>query len=237
MRCKVIRIVRVDCKDPLPPCFDIWAIGIRSDEDLNVTGDDYRYSCPENNLPPILKKRLYPPTLRQAEELQEKCKTDCFGNMIGKPIFIRLMSYEWKVPFPYYRVNPKSVTGVDETVEETIESEEKKSLGTCIRYRINYRPIVFSSYKVILFETSDSKCAENGGDADGLCKRSFYQAIRTGAILLTKDAKHIKEVVRDEEEWIYDDDKEYDDWKDYYNWGYYNDGLDIAQQDDRFWNF
>ena len=31
--------------------------------------------------------------------------------------------------------------------------------------------------------------------------------------------------------------KKYDAWKDYYNWGYYNDGLDMDQQDERFWNF
>lgn len=236
MKCKVIRIVRVDRKDPLPPCFDIWAIGVRNDEDLNVTGEDYYYSCSEDNLPPIFKKRLYPPTLRQADEIQKKCKTDRLGNMVGEPIFIRLMSYEWKVPFPYYRLNPKSVTGVDETVEETIESEEETYLGTCIRYKVNYIPIVFSTYKVILFETPDGKCAENGGNAEGVCKRCFCQAVTSGTILLQKDAKHVKEVVKDEEEWIYDDKENYA-WKDYYNWGYYNDGLDMDQQDERFWNF
>ena len=28
-----------------------------------------------------------------------------------------------------------------------------------------------------------------------------------------------------------------DDSADSYDWGYYNDGLDMDQQDERFWNF
>ena len=237
MKCKVTKMVRVNRKD-LPPYIDIWAIGIRSDKDLVVTNKDYCASDPKvlKHLPPRFNKRLFPPTIAQADELQKACKTDRFGNVVGKPIFVRLMCYEWVTP-PYYKVDSESITGVEETMEILDEVEEKKLLGTCIRTTVSYEPIVFSSLKMTLLETTDGKCAENGGDADGLCKRYFYRAIDSGRFLLQENAQQIKKIIRDEEEWIYEDENKHDIWGDYYNWGYYNDGLDTDQQDERFWDF
>ncbi len=230
-------MVRVDCKN-LPPYIDIWAIGIRSDKDLTVTVKDYRTSDHKvlRSLPPMFNKRLFPPTVTQADDMQKACKMDCYGNVIGKPIFIRLMCYEWVTP-PYYIVDNNSFTGVEETESILDQVEEKDLMGTCIRTTVIYEPMVFSSYKMTLLETADGKCAENGGDAEGLCKKHFYRAVSSGRFLLQKDANDIKEVIKEEEEWIYDEKNNNNIWNDCYNWGYYNDGLDMDQQDERFWNF
>ena len=132
------------------------------------------------------------------------------------------MCYEWVNP-SYYKVDRESITGFEESMEILDEVEEKNLLGTCIRTTVSYEPIVFSSFKMTLFETTDGKCAENGGDADGLCKRYFYRAIDSGRFLLQENAQQIKKIIRDEEEWIYEDENKHDIWGDYYNGGYYND--------------
>lgn len=43
--------------------------------------------------------------------------------------------------------------------------------------------------------------------------------------------------LQEEECESYDDDIEIPNWNDYYNYDYYNDGLDMDQQDPRFWGF
>ena len=65
--------------------------------------------------------------------------------------------------------------------------------------KTEYIPEVFTFMTLTFLETENGECAENGGDAEGLCK--------------------------------------YDELNDYYNNSYYNDGLDMDQQDERFWNF
>lgn len=236
MECIIKKFIKVE-RGNFPPCFDIIAIGIRSEDDLFVDLEDYDYYYHTDYLPPRFEKRLCPPTMAQAEELEKKCITDSMGNVIGDFVFIRLMSYEWKTPFPFYRINPKSVTGVYEVVECTTESEEEHENMKLITKKIRYIPEVFSSIKLTLFETADGKCAENGGDVDGLCRKTFNNAVMSGIFLLQKNAVDIREVIKYKKEWMCKDDEMCDDWKDSYNWEYYNDGLDMDQQDERFWNF
>lgn len=235
MKCLIKKFVKVDC-GKLPPCFDIIAIGIRSEVDMYINLEDYLYSHGEY-LPPKFEKRLCPPTIAQAEELEKKCITDNMGNVIGSPVFIRLMSYEWKTPFSFYKVNPNSVTGVYETIKREIVNEEIYENGRLITVKVSHMPRVLSSIKLTLFETADGKCAENGGNADELCEKIFSNAIVSGAFLPQNDAVDVKDVVEYDEKWECEDDKKYDAWKDYYNWGYYNDGLDMDQQNERFWDF
>lgn len=54
---------------------------------------------------------------------------------------------------------------------------------------------------------------------------------------MQKSAVNVKEVVEFEEELECDVNDVDDKWDDYYNYDYYNDGLDMDQQDERFWNF
>lgn len=72
-----------------------------------------------------------------------------------------------------------------------------------------------------------------------MCKTVFEKAVTSGYFLLQKSATHIKEVVEIEEidELESRNSNTYDELNDYYNNSYYNDGLDMDQQDERFWNF
>lgn len=233
MKCKIIKFIKTERKD-LPPCFKIKAIGIRDEADMlmPIDEDDYKNPLSAEFLPPIFEKVLFPPTIRQAKQLEERCKTDQYGNIIGEPVFIRLMPYQWKTPFSYYIVNKRTVTGVCETIIKTREKEVKYDDHISFVEKIRYIPKIFSSITVTLFETPDGKCAENNGDADGVCETVFSNAIASGHFI--RFASQIKEIVK-HINGFESVSNSYDDWKDYYNWDYYNDGLDMDQQDERFW--
>ncbi|MFQ9367901.1 MAG: hypothetical protein ACLR2V_00705, partial [Bacteroides uniformis] len=114
-----------------------------------------------------------------------------------------------------------------------------KNLCCGIKVKTEYIPEVFTFMTLTFLETENGECAENGGDAEGLCKTVFEKAVTSGYFLLQKSATHIKEVVEIEEidELESRNSNTYDELNDYYNNSYYNDGLDMDQQDERFWNF
>lgn len=235
MKCKIIKFIKIERKY-LPPCFKIKAIGIRNEADMFICENDYNDYLFIDDLPPMFEKTLFPVTMKQAEELERRCKTDEYGNTIGEPTFIRLMSYQWITPFPYYIVNPKTATGVNEDIVKTTEEEKEYDDYKYILTKIRYIPKVYTTMHMTLFETKDGKCAENDGDADGVCKIAFKRAMSSGRFLSQKSASQIKEVTTYKEKYeTYHNSC--DDWNDYYNYNYYNDGLDMDQQDERFWNF
>ena len=228
MKCKITKLIKIE-RNNFPPRFIVKAVGIRDEIDIcdiEVWNDFWGL--------PKFEKILFPPTIAQAKELEERIRTDDVGNVIGDNIFIRLMSYRWVTPSPYYKVNHKSVTDVDEAVEKTEYGIKEENDEKLLVWKIRYIPKIYSYIDMTLFETEDGKCAENGGDADGICKRVFDNAVASGRFLLQKSAVNVKEVVEFEEELECDVD---DKWDDYYNYDYYNDGLDMDQQDERFWNF
>ncbi len=232
MKCKVTKLVKIERKNLLP-CFMLKAIGIRDELDMLI--DEVW-----NNFPFQTKfeKMLFPPTIAQVRDLEEGIKTDEVGNVIGDGIFIRLMSYRWVTPSLYYKANPKSVTGVDETVEKTKYGIKEENGERLLVWKIRYIPKIYSYIDMTLFETEDGKCAENGGDVDGICKRVFDNAVVSGRFLLQTSSVDIREVIEFEEE-LERNVNDVDDikWDDCYDYDYYNDGLDMDQQDERFWNF
>lgn len=235
MKCKVISLIKVKQGNHLP-YFIVRAIGIENEEDAEYLDEDDYW----NSLSPLPKfeKKLFPPTESQVKALENMYTTDSRGNVIGNGPFIRLMSYKWKTPSPYFISRPNSVTGVCERVRETKDFRMRQ--GKMYNYiKTEYIPEVFTFMTLTFLETENGECAENGGDAEGLCKTVFEKAVTSGYFLLQKSATHIKEVVEIEEidELESRNSNTYDELNDYYNNSYYNGGLDMDQQDERFWNF
>lgn len=235
MKCKVISLIKVKQGNHLP-YFIVRAIGIENDDDVEFLDED-DYWNPLSPLPKF-EKKLFPSSESQVKALESMYTIGSRGNVIGNGPFIRLMSYEWKTPSPYFISTPNSTTGVCETVRKTEESKVKQ--GKMKYYmKTQYIPKVFTSMTLTFLETADGRCAENGGDAEGLCKKVFEKSVASGYFLLQKSIMNIKEVVEIEEigELESRNRNTYDEWNDYYNNSYYNDGLDMDQQDERFWNF
>ncbi|WP_300901006.1 hypothetical protein [uncultured Bacteroides sp.] len=238
MKCKITNFIKVERKNEIP-YFVIKATGIDCDESAEVLKQD---GCINPNAVMTVKfnftKKLYPSTISQAEALEKMFVTDKQGNVVGDAPFIRLMFYNWITPDIFYIFNPNSVTGVYETQEEMKEVEEMDDGSKVKVTKIRYIPKIYSAVSLTLFETEDGTCAENKGDADELCRRNYAQGLASGSYLLCKSATHIKEVIREVDRiTIPVERNNYDEWKDYYNDDYYNDGVDMDQQDERFWNF
>lgn len=78
--------------------------------------------------------------------------TDSRGNVIGNGPFIRLMSYKWKTPSPYFISRPNSVTGVCERVRETKDFRMRQ--GKMYNYiKTEYIPEVFTFMTLTFLET------------------------------------------------------------------------------------
>lgn len=231
MICKIINFTKVKQENHLP-YFIVEAIGIENEKNAELFDEDDYW----NPLPRFVKK-LFPPTELQADALEKRC-IDSNGKVLGNAPFIRLMSYQWAAPFPFFILKPNSFTGVCEIVEKTEEFRMKHGKIVTV-LKTKYIPRVFTFTTTTLLETADGKCAENGGDADGLCQKAFENAVASGYFLSQKSATNIKEFIEIEEidELERGIRNKYDEWKDYYNNDYYNDGLDMDQQDERFWNF
>ena len=110
----------------------------------------------------------------------------------GAPI--RLMSVSWATGTEFYIRKEGSVTGVYETEEEVTEKVVRN--GKTIEVtKTKYIPKVFKSVNLTLFENADGTCAENGGNADALCKRTFERGLESGAYIPCETATDITEVI------------------------------------------
>lgn len=237
MKCKITSFVKFESDNKLP-YFVIKAIGIRTESDLIVDEDDYRYGYASfsDELPPMFEKKIFASTSLHAEALEKIYMAFKDRKVAGLPTFIRLMVYEWTAPFPFYIVQSNSITGVREIIKKEKDWKMKKNKMVLFQ-ETQYIPKVFNTISVTLLETKDGKCAENGGDADDLCRKIFNRAVTSHRILSQESATYIKKVIKIEEIDEPEDNNANDEWKNYYNEEYYNDGVDMDQQDERFWNF
>lgn len=194
MLCNVTNFRKVERENDMP-YFVIKAVGMEGDDSLNAIDDDGEinvFACMSRKY--NFTKTLFPSTNEQVEQLEKSFETDEDGN-VTKGAKIRLMSYQWAAPAPFYIVKDDSVTGVYETEEEVAETVIKN--GKKVQeVKTKYTPKLFTTVNLTLFETKNGKCAENGGDADGLCKRTFERAIANGMYLLAETATDIQEVIQ-----------------------------------------
>lgn len=149
MKCKVISLIKVKQGNHLP-YFIVRAIGIENEEDAEYLDEDDYW----NSLSPLPKfeKKLFPPTESQVKALENMYTTDSRGNVIGNGPFIRLMSYKWKTPSPYFISRPNSVTGVCERVRETKDFRMRQ--GKMYNYiKTEYIPEVFTFMTLTFLET------------------------------------------------------------------------------------
>lgn len=193
MKCNVTNFTKVE-RDNEMPYFIIKATGVEGDENAEVIDEDgcinpFAMMSRRFNF----TKTLFPSTDKQVEQLEKLYETDNDGN-VTKGAQIRLMSYQWAAPEPFYIAKEDTVTGVYETEEEVTEKVVRNGKTVEVT-KTKYIPKVFTTVNLTLFETADGKCAENGGDADALCKRTYERGIASKAYLPCETAVDIKEVI------------------------------------------
>lgn len=194
MKCNVTKFEKVERENEMP-YFIIRATGVEGDETADVMDEDgcinpFAMMSRRFNF----TKTLFPSTDKQVEQLEKLYEVDDDGKVIGKAAPIRLMSYQWAAPAPFYIVKDDAVTGVYETEEEVTETVTKNGKKVEVT-KTKYVPKVFTTVNLTLFETKDGKCAENGGDADALCKRTYERGIASGSYILCETATEIVEVI------------------------------------------
>lgn len=193
MLCNVTNFREIERENEMS-YFIIKATGVEGDDsaDAVVNGIINPFACMSRRF--NFTKTLFPSTDAQADALRKAFKTDDDGN-VSDGAQIRLMSYQWAAPAPFYIVKEDAVTGVYETEEEiteTVTRNGKKVQET----KTKYIPKLFTTVNLTLFEDENGNCVENGGDADGLCKRTFERAIANGMYLLAETATDIQEIVQ-----------------------------------------
>ena len=193
MKCNVTNFQKVERENEMP-YFIIRATGVEGDENANVVDEDgcinpFAMMSRRFNF----TKTLFPSTQQQVEQLEKLYETDENGNVTkGAPI--RLMSYQWAAPNPFYIRREDSVTGVYETEEDITEKVVRNGKAIDVT-KTKYTPKQFTTVNLTLFETADGKCAENGGNADELCKRTFERGIANSSYILCETATDIKVVI------------------------------------------
>ena len=193
MKCNVTSFVKVERENEMP-YFIIKATGVEGDESANVVDEDgcinpFAMMSRRFNF----TKTLFPSTDKQVEQLEKLYEVDKEGKVVkGAPI--RLMSVSWATGTEFYIRKEGSVTGVYETEEEVTEKVVRN--GKTIEVtKTKYIPKVFKSVNLTLFENADGTCAENGGNADALCKRTFERGLESGAYIPCETATDITEVI------------------------------------------
>lgn len=193
MKCNVTSFVKVERENEMP-YFIIKATGVEGDESANVVDEDgcinpFAMMSRRFNF----TKTLFPSTDKQVEQLEKLYEVDKEGKVVkGAPI--RLMSVSWATGTEFYIKKENSVTGVYETEEEVTEKVVRN--GKTIEVtKTKYIPKVFKSVNLTLFENADGTCAENGGNTDALCKRTFERGLESGAYIPCETATDITEVI------------------------------------------
>lgn len=193
MLCNVTNFREVERENDMS-YFVIKATGVEGDDsaDAIVNGVINPFACMSRRF--NFTKTLFPSTEKQANALRGAFKTDDDGN-VTDGAQIRLMSYQWAAPAPFYIVKEDAVTGVYETEESVTETVTRNGKSVQVE-KTKYTPKVFTTVNLTLFEDENGNCAENGGDADGLCKRTFERAIANGMYLLAETTTDIQEVIQ-----------------------------------------
>lgn len=192
MLCNVTNFRKVEREGELP-YFILKATGVEGNESAEVLDEDgviNPLACMSRRF--NFTKTLFPATKAQADAL-EKCYTvDEDYNIVGEAPKVRLKSIVWAAPTAFYIRRDDSVTGVYETEvdeEREIVKNGKKVTQTVTRYI----PKVFKEVNLTVFEDSNGKCVENGGDGEGLCKRAFERAVANDMYLLCESHPEITE--------------------------------------------
>lgn len=194
MKCNVTRFTKVE-RDNEMPYFIIKATGVEGDENATVVDEDgcinpFAMMSRRFNF----TKTLFPSTDAQVEQLEKLYETDDEGNVTkGAPI--RLMSVTWATEREFYIRKEDSVTGVYETEEEIIEKVVRNGKTVEVA-KTKYIPKVFKSVNLTVFETADGKCAENGGNAEELCKRTFERGLESGNYIPCETAADIETIIQ-----------------------------------------
>lgn len=182
MLCNVTNFQKVERENEMP-YYVLRATGVEGDDNAEAIDEDgvinpFAMMSRKFNF----TKTLFPATEAQCNALEKAYVTDDEGN-VQSGAKVRLMSYQWAAPAPFYIVKDESVTGVYE--DETEVTEEVIKNGKKVQVvKTKYTPKVFTTVNLTLFETKDGQCAENGGNAEALCKQRFERAVADGSYLL-----------------------------------------------------